>query len=112
MELEPYHTSIVNSLNRDDVTTVIATAAYFGAEADDLRQIYFDLTLPKFRVFDWLAMGVMGRIDCKPALKVLVYSFLKVHGDETAFVADLRETDYEIVTEWGNVVLDEEGGDK
>jgi hypothetical protein len=112
MELEPYHTTIVNSLDKNDVTTIVATAAYFGAEANDLRQIYFDLTLPKFRVFDWLAMGVMGRIECKPALKVLVYSFLKVNGGETAFIEDLRTTDYEIDTEWMGIVLDEEGGDK
>lgn len=96
---------IANDLTQDEVTTIIATAEFFGAELADMQQMYFDLVIARYRVFDWLAMGVMGRIDCKPALKVFVHSFLKSKGDVDTFIADLRSTDYDIDHSWEKVAL-------
>jgi hypothetical protein len=107
------HRGIANTLDKNDVTTLLATADFFGASDSELHQMNWDLVFPKFRVFDWLAMGVMSA-DSNPripvtALKVFVHSFLKVGGSVKAFIDDLRVTDYEIDTEWENISF--EGGE-
>jgi hypothetical protein len=102
------HRGVANTLDKNDVTTIIATAEFFGAEMSDLQQIYFDLTIPRYRVFDWLGMCVMGRINCKPAVKVFAHSFLKVNGDTQKFIEDLRVTDYQWDTEWEKIELEQE----
>jgi hypothetical protein len=97
-------------MNRE---TILATADFFGASDNDLAQIKFDLGVARYRVFDWLAMGVMGRIDNRQAVRVFVHSLLKVNGDVTAFIDDLRVSDYDIDRVWENMDLgDEEGGSK
>jgi hypothetical protein len=94
------HKGVANTLDYDDIVTIVATAEYFGASRNDQAQIFFDLKTAKYRVFDWLAMAIQGRIECQEAIKVFTYSFLKVNGDVTNFIADLRETDYDIDREW------------
>jgi hypothetical protein len=106
------HKGVANTLNEDDWTTIIATAEYFDADHDELQQIYFDLAIPRYRVFDWLAMGVMsagenGRIPTKP-LKVFIHSFLKVGGVTSEFIQDLRETDYDMDTSWEKINLEDD----
>lgn len=54
---------IVNRLNKSDVVTILATMDFFGATRVWQKQTAFDLTVPKFRVYDWLAMCVDGRND-------------------------------------------------
>ena len=101
----PAPDQIANDLAEDEVTTIIATAEFFGADIDDMRLMYFDLLKARYRVFDWLAMGVMGRIDCKQACQVFVHSFIKCDGDVDRFIADLRSSDYDIDRSWEKVVL-------
>jgi len=96
------HQGIANNLTRDEIRTIAATAEYFGAET---QMIMFDLAVARYRVFDWLAMCVQGRMEKTPT-KVLVYAFLKANGNIDKFIQDLRDTDYEIRTEWENIVLE------
>lgn len=97
---------VLNLLSKDNVNTVVGTIDFFGG---DYRQDIFDLWTAKYRVFDWLAMRVQGRNSGSAsdiaATKVLVYSFLKVDGVPSKFIQDLRETDYDINTEWEKIEL-------
>ena len=52
---------IINQLNRDDVSTIIATMEFFGSTVVWMQQTIFDLTTPKFKVYDWLGMCIMSR---------------------------------------------------
>lgn len=93
----------MNNLTEDEITTVIATVDYFGGST---KQVYFDLTVARYRVFDALAMCVMGdRWYSKPATQVLVYAFLKAEGDVDKWIADLRSTDYDVVRGWESLEL-------
>lgn len=96
---------VANLLDNDDVNTIVATADFFGADDTDLHQIILDLKYAKFRLFDWLAMGVQGRIECQEALKVFVHSFLKVNGVPSKFIEDLRVTDYDIDDSWRDIEI-------
>ncbi|MEI6080099.1 MAG: hypothetical protein WCQ53_05660 [bacterium] len=100
-----------NSLDADDVETVIATMDFFNATLQFQRQTYFDLIKAKFRVFDWLAMVVMSRNDDdreqnEMASKVLVYAFRSAGYDEKKFIENLREHDYQVEEEWVSIRLD------
>lgn len=91
------HEGIANTLTRDEITTIIATYEFFGADSGTLAQIQWDLMAARYRVFDWLAMMVQGRDNGnRLGTQVLAYSFLKVNGDIDAFIEDLRYTDYDI----------------
>lgn len=91
---------VANDLTNDEILTILATIEFFGASPEDIRQAHFDLKLARYRLFDWLAMAVMGRLDCRQAVQVLVHSFLKCDGDVDAFIEDLRLTDYDIDRSW------------
>jgi hypothetical protein len=97
---------VANTLNRGDIDTILTTAHFFGATDAELAQIYTDLAFCRYRVFDWLAMGVQGRIQNKLVLQVLVYSFLKSDGVPSVMVDDLRYTDYDIDTSYESVILE------
>lgn len=96
-----------NNLTDDEVTTIVATAEFFNASDIDLHQIVFDLKGPRYRVFDWLGMAIMGRVECKHAVQVFAHSFLKSDGDVDAFIADLRVNDYDVDHSWEEVELDD-----
>ncbi len=98
---------ICNTLSRDDLNTILATADFFGATETDMALIYTDLTFAKYRVFDWLAMGVGGRIQNKDVAKVFAYSFIKVNGVPSKFIEDLQTTDYDVFDDWKEIILDE-----
>lgn len=94
---------IANDLSSDEIETILATADFFGG---NLRQIMFDLSVAKYRVFDWLAMGVTGdRIGNEVATKVFAHSFIKSEGNIDNFIADLRETDYQADESYKAVAL-------
>ena len=97
---------VANTLEEHDINTILATAEFFGAEKWELRQIYFDLVVARYRVFDWLGMAIQGRLENKLAVKVFVHSFLKCGGVTSKFIQDLRETDYEIDNTWQDIELD------
>ncbi len=104
---------IANKFDKGDIHTILATMDYFCCSDIWIRQSHYDLTLPKYRLFDWLAMGVMGRNDDdrklnNTGLKVLVYAWLKVKGDPVKFIADLRETDYDVDRKWEKVEIEED----
>jgi hypothetical protein len=88
------HKGVANNLTKDELDTILATLEFFGV--DNLNLVFFDLKGARYRVFDWLAMAVQGRIQNKEAVKVLAYSFLKVEGDIDRWIQDLRETDYDV----------------
>lgn len=92
---------VANTLDDDDINTICGTIDFFG---NDYRQDIFDLKVARYRVFDWLAMRVMG---CKEdtATKVLAYSFIKSEGIPTKFIEDLRISDYDIDYSWKEIEL-------
>ncbi|UCG04920.1 MAG: hypothetical protein JSV83_13420 [Desulfobacterales bacterium] len=110
---EPSTAGVANKLDQYDVETILATMDFFGASDIFMKQTVFDLYgPPKYRVFDWLAMNVMGRNDDdrqanNVALKVLVHSYLKSEGDPERFIEDLRKSDYQFDTSWEDVEIDE-----
>ena len=107
MALKPHdkrHKGVANTLRDDELNTIVGTMEFFGA---DYRQTVFDLKVCRYRVFDWLAMAVQGRVASEVAVKVLAHAFIKVKGDVDAFIQDLRETDYQIDTAWESISLGE-----
>lgn len=103
------HQGVANTLTEDEIATICATFEFFGAELTTMQQIYYDLTAPRYRVFDWLAMMVMGRTDddtfSEAGTKVMVHSLLKCNGNIDQFINDLRVTDYDIDHSWESVEL-------
>lgn len=98
------HQGVANTLTPDEIDTILALVDFFDGSVPQAR---FDLIMCKYRVFDWLAMCVMGgRIGSDNATKVLAYSFIKMKGDIDKFIQDLRETDYQIVTDWETLTLE------
>lgn len=94
---------ITNNLEEDELECIIGTVDYFYG---NVGMAVFDLRTARYRVFDWLAMCVMGdRISSTDATKVLVHSFLKVDGDIDKFITDLRETDYDMDHSWEKIEL-------
>ena len=87
------HRGVANTLTQDDLNTVLGTLEFFGGNT---RQAVFDLQVARYRVFDFLAIAVQGRIGYGDATKVLIYSFLKVDGDVTKWIEDLQTTDYDM----------------
>ncbi len=96
---------VANTLSKDDLDTILATADFFGASQGELHQIYFDLWVAKYRLFDWLAMAIGGRILNEEVVKVLTYSFVKSKGVPSQFIDDLRTTDYDVYREWEEIGL-------
>lgn len=97
------HKGVANTLTDDELQTIVGTIDYFGGSTG---QAMFDLVTARYRVFDFLAMCVMGdRCNSTDATKVLAYSFLKNDGDIDKFIDDLRVTDYDINHEWETVRL-------
>lgn len=102
---------IINQLNRDDVSTIIATMEFFGSTVVWMQQTIFDLTTPKFKVYDWLGMCIMSRNNDERkfnnvALKVLINAYLKAEGNIKKFVENLRVEDYDINREWERIKID------
>jgi hypothetical protein len=50
-----------NYLCPSDVRTVLGTLEYFNLERPMLAQVHWDLSVPRYRVFDWLGMTLQGR---------------------------------------------------
>ncbi len=49
---------IINNLDLSDITTICATLDFFEVERVQQRQTAWDLRIPKYRVFDWLATNI------------------------------------------------------
>ncbi|NOQ37597.1 hypothetical protein GQ472_01790 [archaeon] len=102
----------MNHLDDSEITTIVATMEFFDATDIWMKQTVFDLGgLPRFRVFDWLAMNVMGRNDDdrrqnEQALKVLVHAWTKADGDVKGFIRNLREDDYDVDRSWEKIQID------
>lgn len=98
------HEGVANTLTLDELETILGTVDYFGGSVSQAR---FDLRIARYRVFDFLAMCVMGdRIDSSDATKVLVHSFLKVDGDIDKWIEDLQTVDYDMDNSWKEINLD------
>jgi len=97
---------VMNTITNDELVTILATAEFFGAQTWELKQISFDLSTARYRLFDWLAMTVNGRIETAAVKKVLIYSYIKSKGDVDKFIADLRASDYDIDRSWERIKLD------
>lgn len=97
------HKGVANTLTEDELQPILGTIDFFGGS---VRQAQFDLQLARYRVFDFLAMCVMGdRISSPEATKVLVHSFLENDGNIDKFIEDLRFTDYDINHSWEAIEL-------
>lgn len=96
------HKGIANNLTDDELQPIMGTIDFFGG---NWQQAMFDLKTARYRVFDFLAMAVGGRIEPEPA-KVLIHSFLKVDGDIDKWIEDLRVTDYDIDHSYQDIKLE------
>lgn len=95
-KVDTRHSGVANTLRADELETILATVDFFGG---NVHQVYFDLAQARYRVFDWLAMCVQGRLETLPT-QVLAHSFIKVNGDIDKFIEDLRITDYQCDTSY------------
>jgi hypothetical protein len=101
---------ITNKFDNADILTIVATMDFFQATDTWKLQTTYDLKIPRYRLFDWLAMCVMSRNDDdreqnNTALQVLVYAWLQADGHPDKFIDNLRVHDYQIETEWEKVVI-------
>lgn len=107
---------IANKLSEEDVGTIIATMEFFNASKLWIQQSVYDLLRPRYRVFDWLAMCVMGRNDDareinNTALKVLIKAFIDGNYEPQKFIDNLRVMDYDVIRDWENINIDIEEED-
>lgn len=91
---------VCNNLTDDELQPILGTIDFFG---DNYQQDIWDLRTARYRIFDWLAMRIMGQKT--EATKVLAFSFLKVDGDIDKWIYDLRTTDYDIDKSYEEVTL-------
>jgi hypothetical protein len=97
------HKGYANNLTDDELICILGTVDYFGGS---VAQAKFDMRAARYRVFDFLGMCVMGdRVSSVDATKVMVNAFLKADGDIDKWIADLRETDYDMNREWESLEL-------
>lgn len=99
---------VANILSKDDLNTILGTADYFGCSEDEMRLIFFDLYVAKYRVFDWLSMAIQGRLQNQSAVKVFTYSFIKSKGVPSEFINDLQHTDYDLTRDWEQIKINNE----
>lgn len=98
------HDGVANNLTIDEMECILGTVDYFGGS---VPQAHLDIYRLRYRIFDWLAMNVMGnRINSEDATKVLVHSFLKVDGDIDKWLYDLQTVDYDMDNSWKEINLD------
>lgn len=53
----------IHKLEAPFIETLLATLDYFQADKRQLGQVHFDLTVAKYKIFDWLGMCYTGRLD-------------------------------------------------
>jgi hypothetical protein len=104
-------TGETNNFDESDINTVIALLDYFNASNIFMKQTYFDLKVAKFRLFDWLAMAIMGRNDDdrernNTCIKVLVYAIRKAEYNPTKLIDILRVEDFDLDTGWRQILVD------
>ena len=56
---------VANYLSLYDVNAICATLDYFNVERPLIQQTSWDLRVPRYRVFDWLAMNIDREINLK-----------------------------------------------
>jgi hypothetical protein len=52
---------IANILNEDELTTIVATAEDFWCNPNFIRQIAWDLSTAKYKLYDWIGMLLSDR---------------------------------------------------
>ena len=99
--------SPANDLKEDEVTTIVATLDFFLVNRNYLRQCMFDLNgLPRYRVFDWLAMQLFGRWEgygendeelkrAKMVIKKMIEIYLETKNVHK-FINELRVRDLQV----------------
>jgi hypothetical protein len=56
---------VANCLSLYDVNAICATLDYFNVERPLIQQTSWDLQVPRYRVFDWLAMNIDREINLR-----------------------------------------------
>jgi hypothetical protein len=51
----------INKLDKDELTTIIATAEAFGCNSAFISQIFWDLYTAKYKLYDWIGMLLTDR---------------------------------------------------
>jgi len=51
----------INRLNEDELTTIVATADAFRCNPNFIRQIAWDLSTAKYKLYDWIGMLLSDR---------------------------------------------------
>jgi hypothetical protein len=47
------------------VHSIVATMDYFGISEPQMKQVFFDLKVAKYKIWDWLGMCLTGRLDAE-----------------------------------------------
>ena len=97
---------ITHILDKYDITTVMATCAFFEPNEGFLAQVHWDLTVAKYKVFDWVAMLLMGRhrgygenaeqLKAQQYItRIMAEAYLNGNGVK-GFIDILRTVDYQV----------------
>jgi len=98
---------ITHNLTHDEVETIVATAMALGSHENFVKQAYWDLTVAKYKLFDWIAMLVQGRNKGYGELKgtseeaaqekfTKIMAYLYITKTIPELIEDLRYVDYEL----------------
>jgi hypothetical protein len=103
---------VANTLTKGELETIIDTAIMAGANDDFSAQIYYDLGIARYRLFDWIAMLLDGRYkgygcneNSKFATQIFSHYFLKAEGNVDQFIAYLAFKDYRRNDEYKRIIV-------
>lgn len=96
----------IHQLSDTDLLSIFGTADFWDVNDKFLKQVVFDLESPKYKIYDWLAMLLNGRIrgygdadrdieQAKLFVRCVVDSYLKAK-DIRDFVHNMQTIDYQI----------------
>jgi hypothetical protein len=96
---------ITNSLTKDEITTIVATADAFGCNPDFIGRIAFDLGVARYNLWDWIGMLLTDRYkgygETETELKnaerfVRIMAELYAQYSIPEMITILREIDFDV----------------
>jgi len=96
---------ITNKLDDSEIKTILATAEAFGCHPDFIEQIYWDLGVTRYNLWDWIGMLLTDRYkgygETKQELKnaerfVRIMSELYAQYSIPEMISILRQIDFKI----------------
>lgn len=88
-------TKTTHELSEDQLTTVLASTDFFVQDGS-MGQVYFDLAIARYKIYDWIAMLLDGRDNGHDRLTQVMTSAYLRSNDIEGFIHNLQDHDYQI----------------